>query len=294
MEFRNLELSDKIQFETIASTQPQNIYWENIFSCVFVWKEFYNTKIYFSDSYFIMFHKVSGVSFFTYCAKELTLNSKIENIISSYCKTNNIKDIIIKAISPSDVTYFSDNGYQAEVDRDDADYIYYVKDLSLLTGKKYHSKRNFVNRFQLNNSFSVLEYNPTLESKVLDYYRAWKELKSQEFTYLDEEPAVICSLKYYKELNLRIVLIINDKNQCLGFSCLSLDGNSPLTIFEKGDISYDGVYQYINNYCAIHYLNDYELLNRAEDLGLAGLRKAKLSYFPKDIALKYIVRKHTT
>jgi hypothetical protein len=60
-------------------------------------------------------------------------------------------------------------------------------------------------------------------------------------------------------------------------------------LFEKADVSIDGAYPMINNQFAIHEFEGFKLINREEDLGIEGLRTAKLSYNPVQLTEKYIL-----
>ena len=60
-----------------------------------------------------------------------------------------------------------------------------------------------------------------------------------------------------------------------------LNPETALIHFEKADTAYDGIYQAINNEFLIHEWSDMKYVNREEDMGIEGLRKAKLSYCPE-------------
>ena len=69
---------------------------------------------------------------------------------------------------------------------------------------------------------------------------------------------------------------------------------SPTTFdvhFEKAKDNIQGAYTAINNEFARHLRNKFpevEFLNREEDMGIEGLRKAKESYRPHHLTEKYI------
>ena len=77
----------------------------------------------------------------------------------------------------------------------------------------------------------------------------------------------------------------------LGFTVAeTLFDNTAVVHFEKANAGIPGVYQALNQMFCREYLGDYDFVNREQDLGIEGLRKAKLSYYPDHLIKKYTVK----
>ena len=139
------------------------------------------------------------------------------------------------------------------VDRDYADYIYLRSDLATLKGKKFQSKRNHINKFR--NTYPDYKYSPITKDRI------------QECLELEA--------KWCKA---------NDCDQQEG----PINHETFGVHVEKADTSIDGAYAMINYEFANHIPEQYIYINREEDLGIEGLRKAKLSYHPETILEKYM------
>ncbi len=160
------------------------------------------------------------------------------------------------------------------------DYIYLSKDLATLQGKKYHAKRNHISKFFRNypeNHFETLD-----ESNKEDAYKVvieWHKENNMNIEQSEEAKAIRESLDNLEEFKMQgAVLYVEEKPVAMTLgseiSPKAFDVN-----FEKALRQYDGVYAVINNEFA-KTLTSYEYINREEDMGLEGLRKAKLSYNP--------------
>ena len=172
--------------------------------------------------------------------------------------------------------------------RDDSDYIYLSDDLKRLEGKAFHSKRNFVTRFAKTYDYELKDYETGDYDGIMRLYDTW-EVDSSHSTLALERSAISRALKFSTELDLKIsVLKVHGKY--VGFSVSSLESNGVVhTIFEKADTSYIGIYQALNKLSAEKYFPDGVLVNLQEDMGIEGLRKAKLSYNPGKLLDKYFV-----
>mgnify|MGYP002657914862 FL=1 len=177
------------------------------------------------------------------------------------------------------------------VDRDYADYIYLRSDLATLKGKKFQSKRNHINKFR--NTYPDYEYSPITKDRIqecLELEAKWckaNDCDQQEGTG-NERRALIYALNHFDELGLTGgILHVNGQIVAFTFG-MPINKETFGVHVEKADTSIDGAYAMINYEFANHIPEQYIYINREEDLGIEGLRKAKLSYHPETILEKYM------
>ena len=163
------------------------------------------------------------------------------------------------------------------------DYIYLRTDLAALTGKRFQPKRNHINRFIKENP--DYRYEPLTAELVpvcLRFEEQWFAANSDgDAESLDEErKAMIFALHHFEELALA------GGTLWAGDRLVAFTYGSPITNdtfgvhVEKADAAVEGAYAMINREFAARIPEQYRYVNREEDLGLAGLRQAKLSYQP--------------
>ncbi len=199
---------------------------------------------------------------------------------SFYGLTIDEKDLLEKAFPGEYAFYPSRNSF---------DYIYRVSDLAALSGKKYHSKRNHISYFTKNYEWSYEELSLENIEECINMNEKWYLLN------VDKDPEGI-------EAERKVLNFSFENFTKFGFvgGILKVDGEVVaftfgeqlndkvfVTHFEKAFSSVRGAYPMINNQFAINTLRDYEFVNREDDLGSEGLRKAKLSYYPEILLEKY-------
>ncbi|MCY6485092.1 phosphatidylglycerol lysyltransferase domain-containing protein [Clostridium aestuarii] len=175
--------------------------------------------------------------------------------------------------------------------KDNFDYIYDAKNLIELSGKKYHKKKNHYNAFVKKYDYRIEDI---LDKQVIfDCIRAaeiWYERKEEKNKILIHELNAIKEiLKYMDELELKGLVVYVD-NSVQAFS-IGEKVNDKMAIIhiEKANADIRGIYSFISRTFIKRYFNDISLINREEDMGLAGLRKSKMSYRPIKFAKKYIL-----
>lgn len=178
-------------------------------------------------------------------------------------------------------------------DRDSFDYIYDIDDLADLKGRKFQKKRNHLNRFREQNPGYRLE--PITEENLPEVealVNRWYELRLQENPHGDyhmERAALKKALEQREALGLEGLLLRTGDGVVAMTMGSRLREDTFDIHFEKALDVADGAYAAINNGFAAYLREKYpevRYLNREDDLGLEGLRKAKLSYCPHHMVEK--------
>lgn len=179
--------------------------------------------------------------------------------------------------------------YELCEERDSFDYIYLRENLAELGGKKYHGKRNHISAFSKQYNW---EYRPITEENT-DDIKQCAELWYSENSYKSDRH-MICEKSGIAEVldNMELLgakggaIYVNGK--AVAFTVGSPINSEVYDIhFEKALKQYDTAYSVINREFAKNELSAYKYINREDDMGLEGLRKAKLSYRPDKFIKKY-------
>ena len=173
----------------------------------------------------------------------------------------------------------------------DCDYIFSRESLSRLSGKHLHGQRNHVNHFV--KSYSTVEYAPFTDKNLPDALKiaeAWLAERDEDDTTHKEWLSIQKAAEYWRELGILGGIIYAD-GEAAAFEMLSV--LSPRCVdahFRKAITQFaaDGAYAVINNRCAsAKEIVGYDYINEEEDMGMAGLKKAKESYHPAFKLKKY-------
>ncbi len=184
-----------------------------------------------------------------------------------------------------------------QTNRDDCDYIYERKKLAVLAGKTYHKKKNHVSRFLRIHEgeweFRLLSLC-NISDDIISVSKQWldqrvekaggQNIADMEILRLELE-SIKLAVANKDSFNLEGgVLYIGGKPVAMTLASRISDGVLDVH-YEKclEAAAVDGAYAAIN-WCFANACPDFTYLNREEDMGVEGLRKAKLSYHP-DILL---------
>lgn len=183
--------------------------------------------------------------------------------------------------------------FQYNADRNYADYIYLREELAELKGKDFQPKRNHINKFKKTNDYLYTPLTPDLVPHCLELYREWcvQHNCAEDEGLTNEWMALSFGLEHLEELGL-IGGAVWVNGDIVAFTYGAPINHNTLGIHvEKADSSVDGAYNMINQEFALHVPQKYVYFNREEDLGIPGLRKAKLSYRPVALLEKGIATK---
>lgn len=182
---------------------------------------------------------------------------------------------------------------EIEDDRPNYDYVYERESLIELKGRELHKKKNHLNYFVKNYQFEYKELTEDMSEMVMDFIKAFnakKEIPAHEWELLMmEEKAMQDVFENLQEAELLAgAIIIDDKIEAVSVGGL-LNEDTVSVHIEKANTEYRGLYQMINREFCKRMPEHIKYVNREEDMGLPGLRKAKLSYKPVRLVEKYIV-----
>ena len=228
--------------------------------------------------------------------------------IGDYSRTNELKSTLsvlkeyfiemgwqfsMRRVSADQLAVLKDLGlcYESVEDRDNFDYLYLVKSLSTLAGKKLDGKRNHINKFKKLHTFEYEEINQDNISACKDILENWciqRDYTTQS-SLIAERIANLELLDNYMSLNLKGAIIKVDGVPEAFTVGEQLNSDTAVIHIEKANANIQGLYPLINQQFVANQWSDLVYVNREQDLGLEGLRKAKLSYNPVGFVEKYIV-----
>lgn len=167
-------------------------------------------------------------------------------------------------------------------DRDYFDYVYQRQDLAELKGKHYQPKRNHVNKFKREYNFTAEPLTQQAVAECLEFEASWCRVHGYEEdeNILNERQAMVYAFEHWERLGLRGLVIRVEGNVAAFTFGAPINHDTFGVHFEKADIRIDGAYSAVNQFFAASLPEEYVYLNREEDLGIPGLRQAKLSYQP--------------
>lgn len=172
--------------------------------------------------------------------------------------------------------------FKIEEDRDNYDYVYSANSLISLEGRKYDGKRNHIKKFPSEKS-SLEPILPDMLPAIIEFQEKWCRNRNcdDDLSLTNEGLAVMELLNNYADLPV-FGAAMYVENEIKGYSVASsLSDDTAVVIIEKADPSVKGIYQAINQAFAAKFLNRFIYINREQDGGYEGLRKAKLSYEPE-------------
>lgn len=270
---------------------------DSVFLESFLWKEFYHVRYaIWEEKALLWLMEYNGRCFSAMpLCKEEDLPAAFA-AIETYFNEELGYPLVINLADEYAVQYLnlSPEKYRVLEQADSGDYLYSAEALRKLSGRKLHKKKNRLNVF-LREYEGRYEYRPLCCSdkdavwKFLDHWRLQKGEDVEE--HLDFEVRGIHDiLRNCSMLNVRMGgVFIDGKLEAFSIGSYNPVENMAVIHIEKANPEINGLYQFINQQFLIHEFPEAEWVNREDDMGLEGLRKAKMSYNPADFARKYLV-----
>jgi hypothetical protein len=183
--------------------------------------------------------------------------------------------------------------FVAHENRDNFDYLYDVRALIELKGRRFHDKKNHVNRFRAEHEYEYLALTPDLIEECIEFEHYWCEVRDcGKYPGLEKERCAILELlNNFESLDVKGGIIkTGGKIAALTVGEKLLPDTLVIHI-EKAHPHIPGLYQVINQEFLMHEAGDCRYVNREQDLGIQGMRNAKMSYNPSGFVRKYTVVK---
>lgn len=188
----------------------------------------------------------------------------------------------LEVACPDEFTYMADRDY--------FDYIYLREDLLTLHGKKLQAKRNHANRFRKEYTYTYVPLTAEAAPCCMELERTWMRANTTDDNADDltnERRSMAFALRNFDALGLIGGALVID-GRIVAFTYGSPINTSTFGVHvEKADTNYEGIFSVINQEFVAHIPEAYTYINREEDLGLPGLRRAKLSYNPAVLLEKF-------
>ena len=289
LEFRNPELSDRA-WVTGVMERSGDMACEYCFGNLYIWAPVYENTICEYDGMFLARDGVGDPMYLYPCGdgdKKAAVNELIR-----YAENHDGARLTMYSLTPSNVRELEDmmpGKFEFTEMREFADYIYNTTDLIDLAGRKYHGKRNHIAYFKNNHDWHFEPINDGNMQLCLDMNRKWEALnREKDPDEIDSElEAIKRAFSNFDELGFKGGVLYADGEVVAYTLGEELNSSAFCTHIEKAYASVRGAYPTVNREFAANMLANYKFINREDDTGSEGLRKAKLSYYPEILLQKY-------
>ena len=290
MSFKKLQIEDKPKFDKFFQNNDR-MGCEYTFACNFIWQDVFNASFDIIEN--------------AYVAKTERENENVYNlpigddkdVINAMKNIINIEkeNTVFRGILDYQIPFINENfpgKFSFCSNRNESDYLYLAENLISLSGKKYQSKRNLIKRFCDNPYWVYEDISKDNINECISLNLNWSDERgiSSNVEMRKEIGAANTALSHFNELGL-VGGLIRREGKVIAYSIgEKLTDDTFVIHFEKADDSVKGAYQIINNEFAKRNCQGYKYINREEDNGEEGLRKAKLSYKPEMLIEKFEAR----
>ncbi len=298
---KTIDISDREIFNKYFEKFPQEIS-EFSFTNLYSWQEYYNFLYLEWNNHLLVFSKdflnkwklpkvhLENLLFFLPPIGEnpddviISLFEEIKNL-----EIHRVPEVLINKLK--DNNRYNKLKIEIENDRDNWDYIYNKDNLINLSGNKYRSKRRHLETFLTNYDYEFhliseewLEICKELQNKWCATNECQKNIDLKE-----EKKAINRMINNYNQLEFRGGILLVE-NKPVGYTFgENLNKKTGVIHIEKAHTYYKGSYQAINNMFLKNCCKEVNYINREQDLGIEGIRKAKQSYHPYSMISKSII-----
>ena len=292
LDFRVLQLSDR-DWVQAALSQSEFMGCEYSFANNLAWRRAADTRCARFENLYICasFDTEDGVPVFYYPAGSGDIKRAFREMAEMAVSGKHPLAVI--GVTEDKLTLLREilgESFDAEPYPDGFDYIYETREIIEMSGKKYHKKRNHLAQFR--KSYEDYTFSEMTESDFDECIAMSANFYNEKHGYTDrssvaEQFAIHTYFSHFDELGLKGGVLRVD-GKFAGFSIGErLNKNTFVTHIEKADVKYKGAYTALTQFFTECFAADCKYINREEDLGIEGLRKAKESWYPVFLLKKY-------
>jgi len=286
-DFRPVTLAERAFFQQHYAHYPQT-HSDNTFTNMVSWNHYAHYQYAFVEKNVILASTIDGITRF-----RPPIGPRNPDLLRSLIRlASDVSDAEpVVLIDPDTAHWMRDTcpGLNLVPDRNHFEYVYRASDLADLPGKQYITIRHHVNKFRKNCLYSLEPITSENREEVKRFLIQWCEWKGCEGdpVLAHEKDATFFAIDHFNELGLSgLVIRVHDT---IGAMSLfePLNADTALVHFEKGMPDCEGIYKEINAETAAILKKDFTYINRESDLGVAGLREAKMRYHPDHMVEVY-------
>ncbi len=292
-DYHPVTLKDKPIFDQILAQHPQ-VHSEYSFMNMVCWEHYAPYSFAVRDQRLLTACTVEGET--TYRAPIGEPSPELFEEILALAQRSGGK-MAMDFYNESDVRYLKETHPEIPVytNRGFSEYYYRTEELAELKGRKYLNIRGQINKFNAEYTYTTAKITTADLPEVREMIEAWSISKHCEANLImkEELTAVLFALDHWNELGCEglMIRIMPEKNIAAIAIWEILNASTALIHFEKGFVTYKGIYKIINQETAKYLLGKYAWINRESDMDVPGLREAKMRYHPDHCAKAWYINR---
>ncbi|MDX9954528.1 MAG: phosphatidylglycerol lysyltransferase domain-containing protein [Anaerolineae bacterium] len=293
-DFRSLTLGDR-DFITARLWAYQPLVSEMTFTNLFIWQEIYHTTWSVLEDHLLFLVQDSGERF--YFLPPMGAGSRAGIVQTALQWLRETQPGEAARIERADALLVEElhgvEGLVIEPTREHFDYVYSREALATLAGRKYSAKRNHINSFVREHQYVYEAMTPENLKECLRVACIWceKHRCEDDMSLLEERDAVFAALTHFEALGVvGGVLRVDGLVEAFTIGEM-LNTDTFVVHIEKADPDIRGLYPLVNQEFVKHSVENVTWVNREQDMGEEGLRRAKESYYPDHLVEKYRIWK---
>ena len=295
LQFKEVALSDRAVLEPILRRQPYRIC-DHAFSCLYIWDKTYPARWCLEDGILYIVYLFPDGS--AYYQMPIGAGDRLPGAIDRLREDAAARGVPLELVTvneemKAELEAALPGAFAYTQVPEAADYLYDAEALRELSGKRLHAKRNYINRFVSENegSFAFEDIGPENAREVLEFNALWDREHGLNLDFIHEAEAVERALLHLREAGMFGVALRLDGHIIAYALGTQLGGDTVLEQIEKA-LPLPGAYQMINREFALRFSQGFAYINREEDLGIEGLRRAKQSYYPAFLNMRWRAMYH--